>query len=108
MYDSDATVARRSFLLPSGLRQWIVLFFAKTDAEREVAARKGTAAVKTCVRCGVALTPGLGGDPRRLALLADNGHMTTVDLCGEHYREATHAALEALLGKSPDQEPTRV
>lgn len=56
--------------------------------------------MKTCARCGVALTPAHGGPPRRLALIADNGHMTSADLCDPHYREATRAALEALLGQS--------
>ena len=50
-----------------------------------------------CDRCGVALTRAHGGRGRRLAVVADNGHMTSVELCGEHYPEALRAALEALL-----------
>lgn len=58
--------------------------------------------MKVCDRCGVALTPGLGGPEHRLALLAANGHMTAVSLCAPHYREVLHGTLEALLGKSPE------
>lgn len=55
------------------------------------------ATMKTCDRCGVALSAGLGGSPRRLMLVADNGQCTSVELCGQDYRETLRAALEALL-----------
>ena len=41
-----------------------------------------------------------GGDPLRLAVVFDNGHMTCVDLCSGCYRAAVRVALEAMLGSS--------
>lgn len=64
--------------------------------------------MKCCDKCGVALSPAHGGPPRRLMLVADNGSATTVALCGEHYREAVRAALDALLGKVPKLAGERV
>lgn len=56
--------------------------------------------MKTCGKCGVALARSHGGDPLRLAVVFDNGHMTCVDLCAGCYRAAVKAALEAMLGSS--------
>lgn len=55
--------------------------------------------MKSCDRCGVALTAGLGGRPHRVAVVFENGHMVSVDLCREHYGDVVRETLAGLIGE---------
>lgn len=53
--------------------------------------------MKACSKCGVALTPGLGGDPQRLMVVWASSAATTVDLCRGCYEPAVHTILDAVM-----------
>lgn len=62
--------------------------------------------MKACSHCGIALTPGLGGDPQRLMVMWPSSAATTVDLCRGCYEPAVRAILEAILEPPAKTTPT--
>ena len=62
--------------------------------------------MKACSHCGVALTPGLGGDPQRIMVMWPSTAATTADLCRGCYEPAVRAILEAILEPPAKTTPT--
>lgn len=62
--------------------------------------------MKACSKCGVALTPGLGGSAQRVMVMWPSSAATSVDLCRGCYEPAVRAILEAVMAAPAPATPT--